>query len=303
MELKTSSRRPKTTLYLTFRIVQLVNQLRRRLKLRLTSAQPRIAESKRNIAPWFAEEATRGISKLLIAQDHAVKRCIKQRNGAHDIRDKPRAREGRIKINKDIKQEFEASEPMTLCTQGRKALVFIRLSNKISKQLGFGLIHTAKDDRRFIRKARRLNFSHLTWLQAAENVRLVNAALEVLTLSGPNGRAEDEKTIANLEHLLLCIRHRLVHTFVAQVLNEIRASLDWRLHSRRHLKFGGDKWCAVFANSRRPISTTGSFPWSIRPSLAILWGVCWMFYPGPEDTGFGRWQLLQLTLPPAVRQR
>ena len=34
---------------------------------------------------------------------------------------------------------------------------------------------------------------------------------------------------------------------------------------------------ARFMNRRRPKCTT--MPWEIWPSLVVLWGVCWMFYP------------------------
>jgi hypothetical protein len=34
---------------------------------------------------------------------------------------------------------------------------------------------------------------------------------------------------------------------------------------------------ASFMNRRRPKCTT--MPWEIWPSLVVLWGVCWMFYP------------------------
>jgi membrane protease YdiL (CAAX protease family) len=33
--------------------------------------------------------------------------------------------------------------------------------------------------------------------------------------------------------------------------------------------------------SRRPICTT--MPWTIRVALAVIWGVCWMFYYTPTD--------------------
>jgi hypothetical protein len=37
----------------------------------------------------------------------------------------------------------------------------------------------------------------------------------------------------------------------------------------------GDKSCSEYSSGKRPASTT--WPWSIKPSLAVLWGVCWMF--------------------------
>jgi hypothetical protein len=38
---------------------------------------------------------------------------------------------------------------------------------------------------------------------------------------------------------------------------------------------------AEFPNRRRPKCTT--MPWNIWPSLVVLWGVCWMFYPYPDN--------------------
>jgi hypothetical protein len=86
-----------------------------------------------------------------------------------------------------------------------------------------------------------------------------------------------------------------MQTFVAKALESVVASSEWQNHWRRQLKFGGDKWCSEFSNNQRPISTT--WPWSIRPSLAVLWGVCWMFYPSGEEayddwsgSGWQNWQ-------------
>jgi hypothetical protein len=40
---------------------------------------------------------------------------------------------------------------------------------------------------------------------------------------------------------------------------------------------------AEFPNRRRPKCTT--MPWNIWPSLVVLWGVCWMFYPASSHQG------------------
>lgn len=42
-----------------------------------------------------------------------------------------------------------------------------------------------------------------------------------------------------------------------------------------------------FANRQRPKCTT--MPWSIWPSLVVLWGVCWMFYTPFDATSFERY--------------
>lgn len=36
-------------------------------------------------------------------------------------------------------------------------------------------------------------------------------------------------------------------------------------------------WFSVFPGWVRPVSTT--WPWTIKPALAVLWGVCWQYFP------------------------
>ncbi|KAF1982465.1 hypothetical protein K402DRAFT_195656 [Aulographum hederae CBS 113979] len=83
----------------------------------------------------------------------------------------------------------------------------------------------------------------------------------------------DEKVMANLEHLLLCLRNSLIRFLSRQVFDMLQEA--W--HQKRHNSgTGGKDWWTEFKGNQRPVCTT--WPWSIRPSLAILWGVCWMFY-------------------------
>ena len=148
-------------------------------------------------------------------------------------------------------------------------------------------------------------FGHLTYAQAAYKIQLVSIALNILEVlkkcsdesDGAGGIQVNEKVCANLEHLLLRVRHCLVRTFVLKAWDEVCESPEWRYHQRRQLRLGGDKWCAEFSNNQRPVSTT--WPWSIRPSLAVLWGVCWMFYPqhGEERRRQGSGQQMQQALP------
>ena len=53
----------------------------------------------------------------------------------------------------------------------------------------------------------------------------------------------------------------------------------------RHGQKTNQDWFSEYARNHRPLSTT--WPWSIRPSLAVIWGVCWMFY-GNEDGNANR---------------
>ncbi|KAF2997040.1 hypothetical protein E8E13_000594 [Curvularia kusanoi] len=88
----------------------------------------------------------------------------------------------------------------------------------------------------------------------------------------------DETFIANYEHLLLWLQMELVDVLARKGLEELL-----------HPTGGYDKkqqkllsWFTEFAEKPRPLST--SFPWTIKSSLAVLWGVCWMFYNPLEQT-------------------
>lgn len=77
----------------------------------------------------------------------------------------------------------------------------------------------------------------------------------------------DETFIANYEHLLLWLQMELVNMLARKGLEELM-----------HPTSGYDKkqqkllsWFTEFAEKPRPLST--SFPWTIKASLAVLWGV------------------------------
>lgn len=88
----------------------------------------------------------------------------------------------------------------------------------------------------------------------------------------------DEKTVANLEHLLYCLQQDAWNALVQHFLRIIDADRDhWDRYWQQIVQLD-DGWFAEWPNGRRPLSTT--WPWNIRPSLVVLWGVCWMFvYP------------------------
>ena len=142
---------------------------------------------------------------------------------------------------------------------------------------------TARSDERFL-EYHEPSFQQWTWKVASKKLSVIDnvlGALEYVKLSlrqiGQNGCEElDEKTMANLEYLLLRIRECLAQTTVAKAWRFIKNSMSRHHHPMERLfKYGGDKWCSEFSGNQRPMSTT--WPWSIRPSLAVIWGVCWMF--------------------------
>ncbi len=93
------------------------------------------------------------------------------------------------------------------------------------------------------------------------------------------GLALDENFIANYEHLLLRLQTDLIEALARKALEELLCG-D---HDKRQRKLLA--WFTEFAEKPQALST---FPWTIKPSLAVLWGVCWMFYDRESDTGKAR---------------
>jgi hypothetical protein len=80
-----------------------------------------------------------------------------------------------------------------------------------------------------------------------------------------NGLVLDENFMANYEHLLLWLQAELVEALACRALEEL---LHGR-YNKKQQKLQG--WFTEFAEKPRPLGS--SFPWTIKPSLAVLWGV------------------------------
>jgi len=86
------------------------------------------------------------------------------------------------------------------------------------------------------------------------------------------------KFIANLKHLLRCLKQIVLDAVIHHYLDLVAAHiLHWHNYWQYRKRLG-EGWFAEWPNGQRPLSTT--WPWNVKPSLLVLWGVCWMFY-GP----------------------
>ena len=99
-----------------------------------------------------------------------------------------------------------------------------------------------------------------------------------------------EKCIANLDHILRCLRQAALEALIHHGMKALEEDLkQWHQSwlCGRQLDRG---WFSEWPGGRRPLSTT--WPWNIRPSLVVLWGVCWMFYDNStRSVGQSRQQL------------
>jgi len=84
------------------------------------------------------------------------------------------------------------------------------------------------------------------------------------------------KSIANLEHLLQCLQQFALDAIVNRYLEMLESHILGWFQQRQHMIRGMDGWFNEWPNGQRPLSTT--WPWNVKPSLLVLWGVCWMFY-------------------------
>ena len=82
--------------------------------------------------------------------------------------------------------------------------------------------------------------------------------------------------IANLQHLLLCLLSQLLRQLIHFCIELVR---DHIAECQKLRKRSREDWFFEFPDAQPPLSTT--WPWAIKPSLAVLWGVCWMFF-GPK---------------------
>jgi hypothetical protein len=95
-----------------------------------------------------------------------------------------------------------------------------------------------------------------------------------------------EKYLANLEHIVSSLQQAALQALVQHSLNVLESDCrHWDRYLEK-LKRCFEDWFSEWAGGRPPLVTT--MPWTIKPSLVVLWGVCWMFYmtnASPSQSG------------------
>ena len=89
------------------------------------------------------------------------------------------------------------------------------------------------------------------------------------------------QSAVDFQLLLWSLQQIALEAIIRHILNIVEAhTLDSHLRWQ-YSKRIGEGWYAEWPNGHRPLSTT--WPWNIKPSLFVLWGVCWMFYGSPDN--------------------
>ncbi|KAF2489756.1 hypothetical protein BU16DRAFT_531232 [Lophium mytilinum] len=264
-----------TSIYLTFKVFQLINQLRRRLKPRVQASSAEtldeIVGAKRAGIRATVEDVT--FSRLEKSLPHQAKHRHRDRVA------KPQKRGSRVK-------PLPLGKHASGGASTHEEEVQRMLRDLESPNSALQLSQVAANQKQFLNRNTEPNFDIFPLQVLICRLAEVQDAIEVLYLARAQyddkwlicqgnelGLAIDEVFIANYEHLLLSLRGQLMQAIVRKVLERAKGGShdEYGKKQRRLLS-----WFSEFPDCHRPLSTT--WPWSIKPSLAVLWGVCWMFY-------------------------
>jgi hypothetical protein len=78
-----------------------------------------------------------------------------------------------------------------------------------------------------------------------------------------------------IEQMWRCLLDDIIAVFLTALLS-VR---ERRRQSHKILSLRDD-YFSEWPGIRKPLGST--WPWNIKPSLVVLWGVCWMFHPGDD---------------------
>ncbi|KAE8846344.1 hypothetical protein HRS9139_00911 [Pyrenophora teres f. teres] len=249
---------------LTLKILQFVRQLRRRVK-------PRVLEGSRagdQLGITFAPKV-RSLSRRLTLI--GVRGATQSQRHAHGVRRQQKGRDSAAPANRNL--------------AGDKVQHVLRWFDSKRRATRTAFSTLAANDKLFIKhsnariaEACTLNETIQLLVDAHDAINVLSECRlrhgdEWLLAQGlAAGLVLDDKFVANYEHLLLRLQTELMEALARKVLEELLRGG----HDKKQRKLLS--WFTEFAAKPQALSTC--FPWTIKPSLAVLWGVCWMFYNG-----------------------
>ena len=176
----------------------------------------------------------------------------------------------------------------------RPAKLLGRTLNSIEAKVGArgtSLCAIAGDRKLFLKQKAEISFETCSLNEVAQLLIAVHDAINVLqncreqfddewlVAQGHSAGIDfDVVFLANYEHLLMRLQSQLVTTLSRKALDLL---LLGGYDKRQHRLLS---WFTEFSDKPRPLSTS----LDIKPSLAVLWGVCWMFYANNGQTNNGR---------------
>jgi hypothetical protein len=277
--------RKQAQLLLAFKVLHFVNQLRKRVKIRMQGGfddDPLLGNYLQ--ADRKALRRTSGLARLG-ARDakqpqHIANRISKcRKNNQKSFRPVLRLR---TSGSGDPVCSNESGEEVQQYVERSFRLVSCMLSsvNSGPSNAEAALTTIASDNKLFLRHGnsptlQRCSLNELSWFLVA-----TFSALQTLSTCrsqfGDNwlaahgqdiGLDVDETFVANLEHLLLRLQAELENALKRKRLDELLHPTGRYDKNQRRLLACSNEW----AEKPQPLSM--SFPWTIKPSLAVLWGV------------------------------
>jgi hypothetical protein len=277
--------RKQAQLLLVFKVLHFVNQLRRRVKPRVQSG--------------FDNDSHLG--NYLQADRKAFKRISGlSRLGAREAKQPQhianRISKGRKNSQKSFRPVLKLHTPVAgpsvcLNESGEEVQQYVERSFRlVSRMLSFvnsqlsntetALTTIASDNKLFLKHGnspilQRCSLDEITWLLLSTFSALQTLS-ECRSQFSDDWLAEqgqrlgldvDETFVANLEHLLLWLQAKLENALMRRARDELLHPMGNYGKNQRKLLACLDE----FAEKPRPLSI--SFPWTIKPSLAVLWGV------------------------------
>ncbi|KAH6642134.1 hypothetical protein C7974DRAFT_460388 [Boeremia exigua] len=276
--------RKPTNALITFQVLHFVSQLRRRVKPRVQrgfDGDPQLG----NTFP-IDRRATRhcaGLSRLRSRDakqpQHIANRICKYRkNNQKPIRPALRLRASGVDVSERSNKSGEDMQHM------------LSSVDNLLGPTGKALSTIASNDERFLEQRNSPIFECKSLDDLVQLLMSTYEAIQTLlycrsqfsdsflAAQGQDfGLDVDETFVANYEHLLLQLQTELIDALKRKALHELLHPTGGHNKKQRKLL----SWFNEFAEKPRPLSA--SFPWTIKPSLAVLWGVCWMFYNAPGN--------------------
>ncbi|CAI6340882.1 unnamed protein product [Periconia digitata] len=269
--------RSKPSILLALKVLQFVHQLRRRLK-------PRASIFGRNVCLGLE---SKGLCKLAKGLPHTGLQKQRHSNHAPD-RVCKNWNNGRTRTRPRLKlQTAEKGNGLAIQNHlGKEMQHMLHSADQNFAQTGRPLSAIAANNGLFVQQRnldlRQWSLNDITQalVQVHDAINVICACRsqfddEWLIAQGQKmGLNFDEIFIANYEHLLFQLQGQLIDALGRKVLEALLLG-DHDKKQHRLLV-----WFTEFSDKPRPLST---FPWTIKPSLAVLWGVCWMFYNPPNS--------------------
>ncbi|KAF1973777.1 hypothetical protein BU23DRAFT_463272 [Bimuria novae-zelandiae CBS 107.79] len=259
---------------LTLRVLQFVKQLRRRLR-----------PGSHNV-DYAAILGTQICASLDMKKLRQLERARPQSN-SHERRAALAANrvckyENKQKLRSSLKVQIRGKDRTSLRNlSGGEVQQTLNSIDTQGSLYGSPLSAVAGDNKLFVTQKKEASFEAKSLKDVAQLLVMVYDAISVLQscraqfdigwliAQGQDaGINFDAAFLANYEHLLMRLQAQLVAALSRKALDLLLLG-DYDKKQHRLLS-----WFTEFFDKPRPLSTS----LDIKPSLAVIWGVCWMFY-------------------------